>query len=535
MTNALDKSGLPRWFAQKIVKIGGTNPRSYIGLFSLASAGMSLFMNNLAAAALLLPSAMEVSRKTGIKPSKLLIPVAYGSLLGGVATYFTTANIIVSDLLRIATPPQSSLKILDFTPTGGLITVSGVLFLWLFGNRLLPERESSNDQAQARLTGSELEDFYQLGDRLWEARIQVNSPLNKLSIRDSGIGKQWGVAIAAIQKERAEMELPYPDMQLSTRDTLILVGREEKILALKELKLNITPVHDGLHLTPRGISVVEIVLTPHSKLLGQTLKELDFRQRFGINIVGIRRLNRSYRTDVGDLSLTFGDSLLVISDEEHIKTLKHSNDFIIIEPNPADQPLRRKQAITSGFAILAAIVASIAGIPVYLATLAGALWVILLGVTTIEESYQAIHWQAIFLIAGMYAVSLAMVQTGLAADIGVVLLGIVKPLGGIGLAAGAYLLSAGLTQLMGGQITALVTGPITISAAIAMGSNPQAIAVATAIGCSASFLTPMAHPVNVLMIGPGNYQFKDFPHMGWMLTIISFVMLMLGLAIFWKF
>lgn len=534
LTSALEKSGIPRWFARRIMKLGKKNTATYIGLFTLFSALMSLIMNNLAAAALLLPGAMEVSRRTGIKPSKLLIPVAYGSLLGGVATYFTTANIVVSDLLRMSTPPQQGLKFLDFTPTGGLIALAGIAFLWLFGNRLLPDRESSTEQTQARLTGSELEDYYQLGDRLWEGRVQKSSPFLNKSIRETGIGREWGVAIAAIENEKNEFDLPYPERLISAHDTLILVGREEKMKALKELKLAIQPVRQGLHLTPRGIYVVEIVLTPHSRLLGQTLKELDFRQRFGVTIVGIRRLNRSYRTDVGDLSLTFGDSLLVISDDAHIARLKHNNDFIVIEPNSADQPVRIKHAIISGLALLAAIIASIAGLPVYLATLLGALMVVLMGTTAIEEAYQSIHWQAIFLIAGMYSVSLAMVQTGLAADIGDVLLKVVRPAGGLGLAVGAYLLTAALTQFMGGQITAMVTGPVTIAAAITMGVNPQAVAVATAIGCSASFLTPMAHPVNILMIGPGNYEFKDFTRVGWMMTVISTLMLIAGMVLFWK-
>ncbi len=534
MTSALEKSGIPRWFARRIMRLGGSRPSAYIGLFALFSACMSLFMNNLAAAALLLPSAMEVARRTGMKPSKLLIPVAYGSLLGGAATYFTTANIVVSDLLRMATPTQTALGILDFTPTGGLIALAGIFFLWFFGNRLLPDRESSHEQLQARLTGSELEDFYQLGDRLWEGHICKDSPIIQKSIRETGIGKQWGVAIAAIRNEKSEFDLPYPDTILMPKDTLILVGRQEKINSLKELKLEIHPARQGLHLTTRGLYVVEILLTPHSRILGQTLKGLDFRQRYGVTIVGIRRLNRSYRTDVGDFPLAFGDSLLVISDIEHIKRLKHTNDFIVLEPNPADQPLRIKQAYISTIAIIGAIIAAVAGLPVYLATLAGAILTMLLGAVAVDEAYQSVHWQAIFLIGGMYAVSLAMVQTGMAADMGNILLQVIKPLGGIGLAAGAYLVTAALTQLMGGQVTALVTGPVMIAAAISMGVNPQAVAVATAIGCSASFLTPMAHPVNVLMIGPGNYEFKDFTRVGWMLTVISFVMMVVGLALFWN-
>jgi di/tricarboxylate transporter len=279
--------------------------------------------------------------------------------------------------------------------------------------------------------------------------------------------------------------------------------------------------------------VVEIILTPHSIFQDQTLKALDFRQRYGVTIVGIRHLKQTKRTDVGDILISYGDSLLVIGDEENIERLKQYNDFIIIEPNPADQPIHRKTAVVSGFALASAIIAAIAGVPVYLATLSGALIVILFKVINIEEAYKAIHWQAIFLIAGMYAVSLAMIHTGLADKTAQILISAVKPLGGIGLAGGAFILSAILTQVMGGQITALVAGPITIGAAITLGVNPQAVAVATAIGCSASFLTPMAHPVNIMMIGPGNYRFSDFARIGWMITILSFVMLVIGLKLFW--
>ena len=534
ITKTLENSGIPRWIAKKIVSLGKESTDKSIGLFSFTSAFLSLFMNNLAASALLLPSAMEASRLTKIKPSKLLIPIAYGSLLGGAATYFTTANIILNDLLKISSPPQHGLNFLDFTPTGGLIAVVGILFLWIAGKKLLPDRESTYQQAQARLTGSELEDFFQLGDRLWQAQLIPGSILDHKTIREAGFGKKWGVAIAAIQNGNDEYQLPYPDLKLSQNKKLFIVGREEKINEIRKLGVDFQLVQSGLHLTERGIRVVEIVLTPHSTILDQTLKSLNFRQKFGVSIVGIRHLKQSKRTDVGDINITYGDSLLVIGDEEHINRLKQMNDFIIIEPNPADQPVQRKLAIVSTLAISISIVASIAGVPVYIATLIGALLVLLLKAINIEEAYKSIHWQAIFLIAGMYSVSLAMVETGLAGQTANLLIKTLEPLGGLGIAAGAFLLSALLTQIMGGQITALVSGPITIGAAISLGINPQAIAVATAIGCSVSFLTPMAHPVNVMMIGPGNYKFGDFARVGWILTILSFGMLLLGMKLFWN-
>jgi di/tricarboxylate transporter len=151
-----------------------------------------------------------------------------------------------------------------------------------------------------------------------------------------------------------------------------------------------------------------------------------------------------------------------------------------------------------------------------------------------EEAYQSVEWQAIFLIAGMYVVSVAMVQTGLADLLGKGMVRLVTPFGPVGVAVGAYVLTVLLTQVMGGQVTALVAGPVTISAAISMGVNSHAVAVATAIGCSASFLTPLAHPVNILMIAPANYTFRDFFRAGWQLTLVCLVMLLVGLLLFWR-
>lgn len=533
ITRALDKSGVTRWIAHRLVKLGGHSLNLLIGLFTATAVFMSLFMNNLAVAALLLPSAMEVARQTKKPPSKLLIPVAFGSLLGGSATYFTTANIIVSNLLQIADPPQPTLNILDFTPTGGLIAIAGIIFLSFLGNKLLPDREPSAEQALARLTGSELEDLYHLGERLWEAKVMPGSTCVGKSIRDCGVGEKLGIVIAALRHDHGEFSLPFPQQVISSGDTLLLVGREEKVMPIEKMGIEVHSSNGDDHLTMHGITVAEVLLAPHTRLEGQSLKEMDFRKKYGLTVVAMRRLNRSYRTDVGEFHLTLGDSLLVIGRNSQLRALQATSDFIVLMPNPADQPMQKQPAFLSIAIILAAIAASIAGVPVYLSMLVGAVITVLLRLINMEEAYRAVEWQAIFLIAGMYVVSLAMVQTGMAKILGNALIHVFEPMGSLGMAAGAYLLSAGLTQIMGGQVTALVTGPVTISAAISMHANPQAIAVATAIGCSASFLTPMAHPVNILMIGPGNYKFTDFVRVGWMLTIIAFIMLLLGMMLFW--
>ncbi len=534
VTRCLDKTGVTRWLARRVMGVGGNSETRLIVLLAGVTAFLSLFMNNLAAGALVLPSAMDIARRTGIKPSKLLIPVAYGSLLGGVATYFTTANIIVSDLLTTASPPQTPLNILAFTPTGGLIAVAGIAFLAIFGKRLLPDRAPRPEQLIARQTGSELEETYKLDERLWEAKALAESPLAGKTLADAAIGERFGVAIAAIWHGRQAIFAPYPQQIIRPGDILLLVGREDRVSQLSREGLKIGRNGEHGHISSRGVSFIEMLLAPHSRVAGQTLKQLEFRKKYGFTAVALLRGDRSYRTDVADFSLTLGDSILLVGPQAQLKMLKNSPDFIVLETDPGDQPVDKRKAAVSVFIICAAIIASIVGVPVFLSMLTAAVLVVLIGLMPMEEAYRTMEWQAIFLIAGMYSVSLAMVQTGLASLIGGAVVRLVTPLGPLGLAAGVYLLSAVLTQVMGGQVTALVTGPIAISAAISMHTSPQAMAVASAIGCSASFFTPIAHPVNILMIGPGNYTFGDFFRIGWRLTILCFVMLMIGMMLFWR-
>jgi di/tricarboxylate transporter len=482
----------------------------------------------------LLPSALEACRRTGIKPSKLLIPVAYGSLLGGVATYFTTANIIVSDLLAIARPPQARLNVLAFTPTGGLIAVAGILFLALLGRRLLPDREPSHAFHGMRPTGSDLEDLYQLGERLWEGVVQPGSPHADRKLADAAIGEKLGVTVVAVLRNNHVTFSPQPDQLLHAGDVLWIVGREDRVCQLEEEGLSISKSDSNEHISALGLRFIEVLLSPRSKAQGRTLKDMAFRSQFGLTAIALQRKERTFRTNVANLPLEPGDSLLMASDNSQFIRLRNDPDFIVLESSPNDQPVQPREAAVSIGVVLTAITASILGVPVYLAMLSGAIVLILSGIINAREAYESVEWHAVFLIAGMYTASLAMVQTGLAGFAGRLMISLVTPLGPLGLAAGAYLLTALLTQVMGGQVTALVTGPIAISAAIDLHVSAQAIAVATAIGCSASFFTPLAHPVNILMIGPANYKFNDFFKVGWALTLVCFMILMVGMAIFWK-
>ena len=532
LTQTLSSNGVMLWLGQRLAAAGANSEMRLIFLFTFAAAMLSLLMNNVAVGALLLPSAIQVASKAHIRPSKLLIPIAFGTALGGMATYFTTANIVLSDLLTSANPPQAPLGVLSFAPVGGLAALAGIAYLTLFGRRLLPSREPGPEQALARRGSDELESLYSLGERLWEARVLSNSAYRGRTLKQARIGERFGLAVIAIWRGRQAIFTPDAMEVLQPNDVLLVVGREERVQKLTKLGLQVGREEKAI--SAFDVTLLELILEPHSAYVGKTIKQMNFRRKYGFTVVALMRRGRSHRTDVGDLPLELGDSLLMIGSSERVRDLRLNPDVIILEPEPSTHAVPRRRALISIAVFLSAIVLSLLGLPVYLAVLAAAVLALLLGLLSIQQVYRSMEWQVIFFIAGMYVASRGMVNTGLAAFIGRNALEVLGNHGPLGLASAAFLLSSLLTQVMGSQATAFVVGPIAISAALHLGSNPQAIAVATALGCSASFLTPLAHPVNLIMMSPGNYRFSDFARVGLGLMLVVFVALLIGMTLFWK-
>ncbi|MDO9546978.1 MAG: SLC13 family permease [Pelolinea sp.] len=534
LTAALEKSGFARWITIQILKIGGNSTNKLIFLFSGTAALLSLFMNDVAAATLLIPSVMEACRRTGINPGKLLIPVSFGSLLGGMATYFATANIIASSLLQSASPSQEPLNVLSFLPTGGLIALSGLLFMTFFGNRLLPDREGAAAFRKDKLTGSDLEKSYNLVERTWKVRIHKHSPLCGCTLREIGLGENFGIVVAAIRNGKRSLLFPAPEVEVKAGNQLLIIGREERVRELANQGVQIKPEDMENTLSKRGLVIFELLVMPRSGAVGKTLKDLDFRKRYGWSVLALQRGSSNYRTDVGSMRLSVGDSLLAVGESSRRDATRNDRDFIMLEASPADQPLRLKETGISLGLLLASVAVAALGIPVFAATLVAALLVIFSGTISMQEAYESIEWQVIFVVGGMYSISIALVESGLAQSAGLLLSRLAELFGPLGLAGGGFVIASLLSQIMGGQFEMMVTGPIAISAAIQYGLSPQAIALAVALGCSNSFLTPMAHPANLLMMAPGGYKFSDFFKIGWWLFMISFIMLLVGMVVFWK-
>jgi di/tricarboxylate transporter len=265
------------------------------------------------------------------------------------------------------------------------------------------------------------------------------------------------------------------------------------------------------------------------------LRELSLRSKYGFAAIALLRRGRSHRTDVASLPLETGDSLLLVGKAERLNDLRLNANLIVLEPDASTLPIPRGRAAASVLIFLSAILMAVLGFPIVLSILTAALIGILSGLLPLQQAYRSIDWQVIIFAAGMYAASSSIVHTGIAAGIGGAAGAALSQAHPLVVAGASFLLAAAVAQLMGSQATAFLVGPITISTALQLNINPHAVAVATAIGCCASFLTPLAHPVNLIVMSPGNYQPADFARAGWGLMLVTLVTLAAAMVVFWGF
>jgi len=532
LTGGLARTGVTRAAGRALLRIAGSSEVRLVAVTMLGGAAFSLFMNNIAAAAMLLPGVMDAARRARISPSKLLMPLAFATILGGMATLLTTANILVSTALRDS--GLNAFRLLDFAPVGVPIVVAGTLYIVLAGRRLLPERHPLEQLGLVRHLRAELTELYSLQERLSEVRVHADSPLVGKCIGESGIGEKLGLSIMAIIRNTHVLLAPKPDQGLHANDLLVVAGRMERVLQLAELGVRLESElswHGDLWSDEVGL--VEVLVAPRSRSVGQTLRELHFREKFGLTAVALWREGRSIRTDLGKLPLRFGDALLLHGPRDRVRVLQREADFIVLQQGDDDNVRPRKMWWALGIMLVALGLAAANVLPIAEAAMAGALTMVLTGCLTMDEAYQAIEWRAIFLIAGMLPVSIAMNSTGAAEYIGQWLVGGLAPWGPLALMAGLFLVTMLLTQLMPGQVTAVVLAPIAISAARKFGMNPYALAMAVALGTSMAFLTPLGHPVNILVMGTGGYKFGDYFKVGAPMSVLLFLIVLLLLPVFW--
>lgn len=377
---------------------------------------------------------------------------------------------------------------------------------------------------------------YKLEERLLRIGIPSESSLIGKSLAESKLADAFGLSVLAILRKGESSIMPPPGMELKAGDQLIVEGKIQDVQllrALQNLKVEPTNAPAISELESDEVGLVEVVLSPHSGLDGKTLSEINFREKFGLSVLAIWRGGESYRSNLRETPLRFGDSLLIFGHRNRIQLLSKEADFLVLNEELQEAPRSEKSSLA--IFIMAAVVVS-AGIgllPIALAAIFGAALMILTKCIDMDEAYASIQWQAIFLIAGMLPMGIAMQNSGAARYLANLVIELSQPYGQTALIAGFFLLTTLASQIMPSAVVAVLMAPIALTSAGDLGYSSQSLAMIVALGASTTFLSPVGHPANVLVMGPGGYKFADFIKVGLPLTILMLIVVLLMVPIAW--
>ncbi len=523
LTSALYHTGVMAYLSQLLLHLTQqADERVLVGLLSLAAGLMAMLMSAVAAVALVAPIGSYIANQRNTSPSKLLMPIAFGGVLGSGATLLSNRNLLLAEMLTERGLPTFGL--LDFLPVGGPIALLGIIYLALLGPTLLGERAPLDRWGALQQARHELTRTYRLSQRLFEAEVPSSSRLVGKTVAESNLGADYGVTIAALVRGRQTFSPPDPGMRLHADDWLLLGGRPNDVAsAVIDLKLAVSDPDERREevLFANSTELAEVVLSPHSDLVGKTLGRINFREKYGLNVLAIWQNGRPYRSHLAERPLGRGDALLIQGAPEQLRILNREPDFIVLTQLPEVPENTDKATIAVVILALFLVVVAFKWLPASLAALLGAIAVVATGCETIEQARESIQWQTLFLIGGMLPLATALEQTG-AADLLIdTLVRPLEPLGPHVILLAFFLVTVGLAQLTSGSAATLIVGPLAITTALHNGLNPQSFALAVAMGTATATLSPVGHPANLMVMGLGGYRFRDYAALGFPLVLIA--------------
>lgn len=525
MTAGIVHTGIAHQVGLWIGRLAGDSRPRFFFLTLTGVALLSAFINNVAATAMFLPIVLTVSRRKQWSPSRFLMPIAFGSILGGTCTLIgTSTNVAVSSSL--AKYQLTPFSLFEFTPVGLPIALIGISYLAIVGKWLIPDR-----------AGGSLTDAYNLREYLTEILVTPNSALAGKPIPESGLRERYDVNVLGLIREDQKLLFPTDCLAepgvLQGNDLLLVEGRLEKLMQLKEVTgVEIKAEAATKDLDPEKVKMMEVIVLPGSDLVGQTLKGIDFRRRFGLNVLALYRRGRTLVEKISRFPLRIGDTLLVLGPDENVAALRAQEDLMVLG-EVATTNFRRSKAHWALAIFLGAVSLSAAGwLPVAVCFLLGATLMVMSGCLTVQEAYESIHWQVLVLIAGMFSLGTAMESTGAARLSAEFLMNLVGGLGALPLLAAFFWITVLLTQPLSNAAAALLVLPTAINTAELLGANPRTFAMMVSIAASISLITPF-EPACLLVYGPGKYQFLDFVKNGALITLLAFLVCFALVPLYW--
>ncbi len=531
LVGGLIKTGLVDLIGRRLHRIAGDNEFILIALIMTVAAASASVLKNTTTTAMFLPVIIGLAAKAKVAPSKLLMPLAFGAILGGSCTLIgTSTNLAVSG--AIVRYGQQPFSMFELTSVGIVIFAAGMFYMLLIGRKMLPNHGG----------GTSLTDDYSIREYISELLVLPNSRLVGKTIGESHINAELELNILGIIRGDQRTISPRANERIEAGDLLIVEGTIDGILLVKEeVGLEIKPdfkLNDNL-LEGEDIELFEVMVMRYSQLVGQSLKSVGFRQNYDLTVLAINRHGETFIEKLSSVTLKFGDVLLVQGTRAEIEPLVVEGEMLLLEDVSASSMRleKRKWAIAAFFLFLTLSLSKIVigfDIPLAVCVLLGVMLLLATKTVRYSEMYSLIDFRLLVLIACMMSFGVAMEKTGTDLFLAGYIQDYVGEYGPTAVLAGFFLLTVILTQPMSNQAAALVVLPIAVKTAIALGLNPRTFIVAVTFAASFSFITPL-EPACVLVYTPGRYRFMDFVKIGTLLTIIAFIVSILLVPVFWPF
>lgn len=535
LSAGLVRTGVADHLAGLLVRLGGRTGGGLTVAVMLLSASMSAFMNNVGATAILLPAVLAVAREAHYPASRLLMPLSFGSLLGGLTTLIGTPPNLLSSL-ALERAGYQPFRLFDFFPTGAILLGSGVAYMVFLGRHLIPVRAIGVGEK------------FGLDGYVTEVVIPSGSPWAGKTLAAVELPSRYGLSVLQIRRklqgpgggDLEEIEWPRPSTVLSEGDRLLVEGEVGSLVEDRPgspLRLLAAAKFEAAEFTSGEVELAEVALAPTSRFLGRSINEGQLRQRYDVLALAVRRRGKPIRAGFTQVPLAVGDVLLVQGRAAALERLAASPDFLITHRLRHAPRLSARAPLAVAILVGTLAVATAGWLPIAASALGGALLMILTGCLRAEEVYREVDWKVVFLIAGMMPLGIALdaEHTGLAAQLAAGLTRGLEDLGPLGVLGGLFLMTTLLTEVMSNAAAAVLLSPIAIAAAEGIGASPYPFVMAVAIGASTSFLTPIGHQNNLLIYGLGGFRFSDFPRVGAPLNALVLVLVLLFLPRIWPF
>ncbi|MFD2256420.1 SLC13 family permease [Luteolibacter algae] len=531
LAESLTRTGAIDWIAHRFEKWAGNSLTRAVIILALIVVPLSAFMNNTPVVIVFLPVLMSFARSTGLKASKLLIPLSFLSILGGTITLIgTSTNLLVSGLSK--QQGQPAFGIFEISGLGLVYAAVGSCYLFFIGRHLLPDRD----------TVSSLLDAEDTRKFVSAVEIPYASPLigESLIAHPLFSNRKRTIVYEVLRHGLRVENIPLDAITLEERDVLLFRATSKQLAEIQAAK-GVVMIHRKSNLTESGaeqaeeVKTVEAIIGPQSQLIGRSVRQSNIRRRYGIVVAAVHRKGTNLREGYQDVKLAFGDTLLLEGPVQSIMKLSQEGSFLSL--NEALMQPHLKSKVFTAIAILAAVVlvSALGILSITSAAVIGAVMVVLTGCLEIRKAYQAIEWNVLFLIYGMLGVGLAMKNTGGAEWVAMNVIGLMPDSGPLVILAAIYFLSFVLTELVTNNAVAILMTPIAISIAASMEVDPRPFLVAIMFAASASFITPIGYQTNTYVYGAGGYRFSDFLKVGVPLSLILWLTSVLLIPRFWPF